>query len=107
MLGMIHKTVLEKGVPQLKKWFRASSGPNHSHCTRFQENLRSKQLHDYLDGTHTSLLRRSALGLPRVYNKLPAEVVACRSVKDFQREFQKRVKETAQQGYQTGKFSTA
>ena len=41
------------------------------------------------------LVRRSALGLIKVYNLLPKEVVAPTEVKDFQRKLQELVKERA------------
>ena len=51
-----------------------------------------------MDGSHTALLRRSALGLPRVYNNLPVEVVSCATVRDFQRVLQDLVKAEAKAG---------
>ena len=67
MLGVVHRTVLGLGPPKFQKWFFPAAGA-HSLTTRRRESAHSKTLHDYLDGTHTALLRRSALGLPRVYN---------------------------------------
>ena len=97
MLGVVHRAVLGEGPPQFRKWF-FSAAARHTFPTRLQERAHGRQLHDYLDGSHTALLRRSALGLPRVYNKLPAEVVARGSVKIFQKELQRLVREAAGRG---------
>ena len=97
MLGVVHRAVLGEGPPQFRKWF-FSAAARHTFPTRLQERAHGRQLYDYLDGSHTALLRRSALGLPRVYNKLPAEVVARGSVKNFQKELQRLVREAAGRG---------
>ena len=55
----------------------------------------NKQLHDWVDGEHTELLRRSPLGLTRVYNGLPQTVVDANSVSDFQGELQELVRRAA------------
>ena len=97
MLGVVHRTVLGEGPPKFRKWF-FPAGTGHGLTTRLQGGLHGKQLHDYLDGTHTALLRRSALGLPRVYNRLPRRVVELKTVKDFQHALQDLVKKAAKEG---------
>ena len=94
MLGVVHRSVLGKGPPSFQKWF-FSAKRDCAYLTRSCKKKHSRQLHDYLDGTHTALLRRSALGLPRVYNQLPESVVSCKTVKTFQRALQNLVKEAA------------
>ena len=68
----------------------------HPYSTRRQSNLHNRQLHDYLDGNHNELIRRSLLGLPKVYNSLKQEVVDAKSVKSFQRELQELVRKKAE-----------
>ena len=68
---------------------------NHSYPTSTQRKKHSRVLHDWLDRAHTALLRRSALGLPRVYNNLSEEVVECSSVHAFQKKLQDLVKTAA------------
>ena len=107
MLGLVHRTVLGVGPPQFRHWFFqvATSG---SRLTRRASGLHDKQLYDYLSGEHSELLRRSALGLPRVYNSLPQHVVNCKSVRLFQKALQGLVKRAAkggEDGWQT-KYST-
>ena len=50
-----------------------------------------EQLYDPCDGSLSSFLNRSVLGLIRVYNLLPQRIVNARSVKIFQRGLQKLV----------------
>ena len=93
LLGVVHRTVLGEGPPQFRRWFYPAEPTRHSYWTRRQviKTKHGKQLHDYLDSSQTALLRRSPLGLPRVYNELPAEAVACKTVKTFQRVLQQLV----------------
>ena len=95
MLGVIYRTVLKKGPPQFQQWFYATSRQVPVHNTRRQERLHTKQLHDWLAKRDTETLRRSALGLVRVYNELPQEAVDATSVKDFQSWLQDHLKELA------------
>ena len=88
MLGLIHRTVLGQGPKHFQRWFRAADTRNTGYNLRSAAKAHNKQLHDFVDETHTELLRRSALGLPRVYNELPAQVVNNKSVKTFQRALQ-------------------
>ena len=97
MLGVVRRTVLNKGPVHFKRWFFPAERA-HTFPTRLQGAKHGRQLHDYLDGTHSALLRRSALGLPRVYNSLPAEVVGLQTVKEFQRALQTLVREAVQRG---------
>ena len=95
MLGLIQRTVLGLGPPQFQQWFFPETAQGHSYCTRLQGSKHTKQLHNYLQGRYTELLRRSPLGLTQVYNQLPQEAVDQTSVKSFQRWLQNRVKELA------------
>ena len=100
LLGVVHRTVLGEGPPQFKRWFRLAEKKEHAYSTRLQEakTKHGRQLHDYLTVDQTALLRRSPLGLPRVYNELSPEVVACSSVKAFQAALQKQVLKQAREG---------
>lgn len=100
LLGVVHRTVLGEGPPQFQRWFFAAEGASHEYNTRRQEARRKhgKQLHDYLNRDQSALLRRSPLGLARVYNELDAQVVKCTTVKSFQAELQKLVRKQAEAG---------
>ena len=67
----------------------------HKHDTRGQRARHSKQLFDHLQNRDTELLRRSALGLVRVYNALPQAAVDKPSVSSFQKWLQDEVKSKA------------
>ena len=100
LLGVVHRTVLGKGPPQFRRWFYPAEPVKHSYPTRYQNTKakHGKQLHDYLDSNQTAFLRRSPLGLPRVYNELPAETVAYNTVKKIQSALQGLVLQTALAG---------
>ena len=61
-----------------------------------RSNLHNRQLHDYLDSNHNELIRRSLLGLPKVYNSLKQEVVDAKSVESFQSKLQVLVRKKAE-----------
>ena len=98
MLGLVHRTVLGQGPKHFQKWFRTAENRDSGYELRSAARTHDKQLHDYLDGSRTEQLRRSAFGLPRVYNELPAQVVKCKSVKSFQTALQNLVVTAARLG---------
>ena len=52
----------------------------HQHEQNAKPHLsHSRQLHDYLQGNHTELVRRSLLGHVRVYNELDPDTNAFRA----------------------------
>ena len=93
MLGVLHRTVLGEGPPQFCKWFFPAAPANHCYPTGTQRGKHDRTPHDWLDGSHTALLQRTALGLPRVYNNLTAKVVRSNSVRDFQKALQNLVRQ--------------
>ena len=97
-LGIIHRTILGRGPPHFRKWFFSSKKALHAYSTRLQTSRHNKQIHDYLDGGHNELLRRSLLGLPRVYNSLPQSVVNATTVKAFQKKLTQLVRDTLVDG---------
>ena len=95
--NFVSKTTLNEGPGHFHKWFYSESRRT-PYDSRAATQAHSRQLHNYLDGTHTELLRRSALGLTSVYNKLPPSMVKLRSVKNFQHELQQLVINALQEG---------
>ena len=86
MLGVVHRAVLGKGPPHFFRWFyRAPSRVVATATTRLAARRHNKQLRDFCDGSQTTVLARSALGLVKVYNLLPQDVVNAACVKDLQR----------------------
>ena len=82
---------------QFKRWFFPATAA-HNVNTREQVRKHNKQLHDYVGLEQTALLRRSPLGLTRVYNKLDSKTVASTNVKGFQKELLKEVQVKAAAG---------
>ena len=98
LLGLIHRTVLGQGAEHFQRWFFRDTRPEHQYETRYRTGKHSKQLYDYLDGSHSELLRRSALGLTRTYNSLEQATVNATTVATFQKALQKTLKEKASRG---------
>ena len=97
MLGVIHRAALRQGPAQLWKFFQLDGNLRRS-PTRLAARRHQRQLVEHRKGRFLEILRRSALGLVGVYNLLPAEVVAEATVKDFQGELQRVLKERAVEG---------
>ena len=95
LLGLVHRTVLGEGPPHFARWFFTTAEQRHHYNTRRQAVLHNKQLYDWLGSDHTELLRRSPLGLVRVYNRLAQDVVDADSTSSFQARLQILVKEAA------------
>ena len=98
MLGVIHRAVLKQGPKQLHKWFFVVTPgvkPGTRSCV---QKSRSHQVFDYMNGSQSELLRRSAFGLTSVYNSLPEKTVLAKSVKAFQRELQAEAKRSVENG---------
>ena len=87
MLGVLHRAALQLGPEHFQRFFY-KEGAARQAPTRAAARRHSGQLADYRKGRFLEVLRRSAFGLVAVYNRLPAEVVAANSVKDFQRLLQ-------------------
>ena len=84
MLGLIHRTVLGKGMPQFSQFFKAGQ---------------QQRLHDPRNDCRAPVIRRSAFGLVAVYNLLPPHVVAKKSVSAFQKAAQDMVCKIAKTGH--------
>ena len=93
-----HRTVLGQGAEHFQRWFFRDTRPEHQYETRYRTGKHSKQLYDYLDGSHSELLRRSALGLTRTYNSLEQATVNATTVATFQKALQKTLKGKASKG---------
>ena len=85
MLGVIHRTALGKGPPQFQKHFKIQA--------------HESTLLDPRTGSKSPLIKRSALGLVAIYNRLPPSFRAVRSVPAFQKSLQEMVKKYATSGH--------
>merc|ERR1712110_502202 len=83
MLGLIHRTVLGKGPEQFQRLFQREAGTT---------------VKDPGNDIGGSIVKRSALGLVKVYNTLHDELKAMKTVKAFQGALQDQMKERAQGG---------
>ena len=83
MLGLIHRTALGKGPPQFAEHFHRQG--------RF--------LHDPRRDCSAPLIKRSALGLVAVYNMLPPNILAAKTVKQFQHDVQDMICKLAKAEY--------
>ena len=97
MLGVIHRALLRLGAPQFFEWFPLAPARERP-ATRLNALRHDKQILDYCDGGHSTLLARSVLGLVREYNLLPQWVVNAPSVKVFQGRLQYLVRREALRG---------
>ena len=93
MLGLLHKCALGLAHPRLCEVFPLQAEKTRRYETRKTTHAHCRQLLNRTRGPHSELLRRSALGLARVYNDLPAAVVAHDTVKGFQRALTALAKE--------------
>ena len=84
MLGVMHRAVLKKGPKQLHKWFFTVNPRAKPRTRSDNSSSRVRQVFNYVDGTQSEFLRRSAFGLTAVYNSLPEYVVLLHAVKAFQ-----------------------
>ena len=85
MLGLIDRTALRKGPPQLKDYFE-----KHRH---------DLTMHDPRRDSKSPLIKRSALGLVTIYNMLPHSSRSAKSVSAFQKSLQGAVTKYAASGY--------
>ena len=94
MLGVIHRATLQKGPPQLHRFFRRAAELPFER-TRADAARHSRHLEDPRQGRFLEILKRSALGLVAIYNLLPAEVVLETDVSRFQGQLQLLLKGAA------------
>ena len=97
MLGVIHRAVLGLGPPQFCEWFPLAPVAVRPD-TRLNRRRHNKQVIDFCDGSHSTLLAKSALGLVREYNLLPQAVIESLTVKEFQGRLQGLVRKEALRG---------
>ena len=82
MLGVIHRAAAKQGPPQLWQFFQRHP---HEAGTRARRRIRHNlQVTEHPPGRSLDIMRRSALGMIRVYNLLPQDVVELSAVNKFQ-----------------------
>ena len=82
VLGVIHRAASRDGPPQLWRFFqRSAAGVRAAARRRIRHD---RQVAEWPLGRNLEIMRRSALGMIRVYNLLPQNVVEQVAVKNFQ-----------------------
>ena len=96
ILGVIHRAVLRSGPPKLSKFFRLDLSATHRQRRGVQRH--AMQLVEWPCGNNLEIMRRSAFGMIRVYNLLPAESVQKHDLKSFQRSLTDLVRDRVTAG---------
>ena len=99
MLGLVFKCVRGLAHPLLCRLFPRDGRASHRHATRTAEVRHSEQIVDRSENFRLNVSRRSLLGLARVFNLLPAEVVQHKSVSAFQSGLTSLARRLCRQGY--------
>ena len=103
MLGLIHRTAVGKGPQHFRRFFYAKQERTVAYWTKNAKKKHSRQLQEDQGPHCPELLRRSALGLVKVYNMHPKDLVVTDCVKDVQKELQELVKKRAASGCENWK----
>ena len=93
MLGLIHRTVLNKGPPHFRERFKLAAAPLPGEARHHSRHLDDPRL-----VRRGRVITRSALGLVAVYTLLPNDIVILREVPAFQTALQNRIKSRAEDG---------
>ena len=93
MLGVIHRALLGEGPLQLREFFQLDTTDLRRSTRHVRHNW--QLLCDY-GAKPLDIVKRSVLGLCRIYNMLPARIVRCKCVRSFQGALQGLLREQAQ-----------
>ena len=94
MLGLLHRTQLGIAPPMLSSFFPNAKSTMYNYCVG-SSPCHNRQIACYVGPKSPVYFRRSIFGLVRVYNKLPAEIVAAASTSIFQHRLQAMLKTLA------------
>ena len=83
-IGIIHRDALRQGPPPSWKFFQRDVSVRLRRSDRTSRK-HSKCLMEWPAGQNLKIMRRSALGMIRVYNILPQDVVDTQDLKAFQK----------------------
>ena len=88
MLGVIHRTARCKGHASLRAFFFREDVPVGPWLLRSRLRRHAHPIHDACLTEGQNFIRHSALGLARIYNLLPHNIVSTPSVAGFQAQLQ-------------------
>ena len=102
MLGLLHKCVLGCAHPSLCQMFAPapSTQIQSQHATRLARHRHNRQINDVWRGGQLDIVRRSLLGLIKVYNILPQQVVDAADVHIFQKRVTSIIRRACEDGVQ-------
>ena len=91
MLGALHKVALGTAPAQLALLFplRGIVAERENRMLRYWRPLHNKQLATAAKFSSSDIMKRSLFGLCLCYNKLPQQLVDCKTVSLFQKTLQK------------------
>ena len=84
LLGVIDRSALREGPPQLQTFFRVTPFDNPNTRISRHQHVHSRRLGEWQAGRNINIMKRSALESIRVYTLLQADVVIQRTLKQFQ-----------------------
>ena len=87
MLGLVHRALLGKGPQVLHTFFKKDAAPPSRASGRLNTNLDADSNRCYegiLPINAPNYAQRSGLGMPRIYNMLPADIRRIDNVASFQ-----------------------
>ena len=93
-LAIIHRAVIGKGPGHFHFFFQLDPNPPR-HSSRLGRPAHDRQLLDPFEALYRDYINRSVLGYIWVYNLLPEEIIRSTSVKCFQSDLQKMLKDMA------------
>ena len=88
ILGAVHRAMLGKGPKQLHTFFKPAPVLQPCRITRSTHARQDLHCINLLPVEAPDYARRSALGMARIYNMLPVEVLTKKSVSMFQAALQ-------------------
>jgi len=99
MLGLVYRCAHGQAHEPLCKLFPRSTVARHVHGTRLASALHTVQIEETWESVHLDTARRSLLGLARVWNLLPTDVVQKPSVSSFQSALTNMARHLCKDGY--------
>ena len=98
MLGLLFKVASGTAPPPICKLFRSYNCSLASFGFQSCSQFHDKALHDPIEPTHPGIIKRSAFGLIRVFNRLPQQAINVKSTRIFQRRLQYMALQAAKSG---------
>ena len=102
ILWCIHRSTRQHGPPSLWQFFRRKPSPHVSFARRAQRH--SFQVVEWPRGRDLQIMRRSVIGIIRIYNWMPHEAIEKDDVKSFQSALIQILRGTLNGGHYNWRF---